>query len=440
MTAMPSPLRRREIIDALRRGTVPKQGLDAFAVGLDWVAPTIQSELQTLIEGSSQFKAVRGGYGSGKTFFTRWIAEEAKRRGFAATEVQISETETPLHRLETVYRRLIEHLSTASEPGGALGSILNQWTYALEEDVLRAGKAAEGDAIGLSAEVGELMEARLAAISRTAPDFARAVRGYQGAVSRGDHHVAEGILAWLGASPNVPQSIKKAAAVKGNIDHQTALTFLQGLLAILRDAGHPGLLVVLDEVETLQRMRSDVRERSLNALRQLIDEVDSGRFPGLYLVITGTPEFFTGPQGVRRLGALEQRLHTDFADDARWDNPRDVQIRLPAFDEERLIAVGLRIRDIYVADKPNAESIRARVDDAYIRDFALAVAGELGGKVGIAPRIFLRKIVDVLDRVDQFADFDPRTNYTLRIDANQLSLEEREAVAPRNADDIDLDL
>jgi hypothetical protein len=48
--------------------------------------------------------------------------------------------------------------------------------------------------------------------------------------------------------------------------------------------------------ETLQRVRSDVRDKSLNALRQLIDEVDSGRFPGLYLLITGTPAFFDGSQ------------------------------------------------------------------------------------------------------------------------------------------------
>ena len=59
-----------------------------------------------------------------------------------------------------------------------------------------------------------------------------------------------------------------------------ALGFLQGLLTVLRDAGHPGLVLVLDEVETLQRVRSDVREKALNALRQLIDEVDAGASPG----------------------------------------------------------------------------------------------------------------------------------------------------------------
>src|SRR5215210_2770078 len=111
---------------------------------------------------------------------------------------------------------------------------------------------------------------------------------------RGDAR-ADGILAWLGPQPNVPATVRRAAGVRGEIDHFGALGHLQGLLTVLRDAGHPGSLVVLDEVETLQRVRGDVREKALNALRQLIDEIDAGRFPGLFLVITGTPAFFEGP-------------------------------------------------------------------------------------------------------------------------------------------------
>ena len=89
---------------------------------------------------------------------------------------------------------------------------------------------------------------------------------------------------------------KRAAGIKGNVDHFAALGFLQGLLVVLRDSGRPGLVVVLDEVETLQRMRGDVRDKALNALRQLIDEIDSRRFPGLYLIITGTPASSTVPR------------------------------------------------------------------------------------------------------------------------------------------------
>src|SRR3546814_6164510 len=99
---------------------------------------------------------------------------------------------------------------------------------------------------------------------------------------------------------NVAATVNSTAGIKGDIDHVGAHGFLQGLLLILRDSGFAGLVLVLDEVETLQRVRGDVREKSLNALRQFMDEIDAGRFPGLYLMITGTPAFFDGPQGVDR--------------------------------------------------------------------------------------------------------------------------------------------
>ena len=35
-------------------------------------------------------------------------------------------------------------------------------------------------------------------------------------------------------------------------------------------------ILVLDEVETLQRVRSDARTKALNAIRQLLDDVDGG--------------------------------------------------------------------------------------------------------------------------------------------------------------------
>jgi len=436
-----SPERRREILDALRRGTVPQRSLEAFAVGLESFEATLVEELGTARSGAGVFKAIRGEYGSGKTFFSRWLQEKARKAGFATAEVQISESETPLHRLETVYRRLVERLATADTAGGALRSVVDGWFYALEQDVLAEGQVAEVDTERLLTRTSELMEKRLAAISRSAPAFTAVLRAYREAVARGDTGAAEGLVAWLSGQPNVAAAVKRAANVKGDIDHFGALSFLQGLLVVLRDSGYAGLLVVLDEVETLQRVRGDVREKGLNALRQLIDEIDAGRFPGLYLVVTGTPPFFDGPQGIQRLPPLAQRLHVDFGADARFDNPRAVQIRLRGFDLARLEEVGRRVRDIYASGSPNAERIQRLTDDGYVARLAGAVTGTLGGRVGIAPRLFLKKLVaDVIDRVDQFPDFDPRRDYALTIGESEAGVEERAAMAGKSVDDIELPL
>jgi hypothetical protein len=160
----------------------------------------------------------------------------------------------------------------------------------------------------------------------------------------------------------------------------------------------------------------------------------------LYLLITGTPAFFDGPQGVQRLEPLAQRLHVDFRTEARFDNPRAVQVRLATFDLDRLVQVGCRIRAIYQDHCSAAARIAAKCSDAYIRDLATAVAGRLGGRVGIAPRVFLKKLVaDVLDRIDQFTDFDPRQHYALTVSENELTAVERNAAAATDVDDIELE-
>ncbi len=441
LTAQMSPQRRDEILDALRRGTVPSSSLDAFAVGLDRFEATLDEELRKVSAGGSMFKAVRGEYGCGKTFFARWLTDRARKIGFATSEVQISETETPLHRLETVYRRLTERLATADTPQGAWQNIIDGWFFTLEEDILAEGAIEASDAQQLLRRTNDLLEQRLAKVTSSAPMFSAALRGYRRAQAESDVAVADSILAWLSGQPNVAAKAKRYAGVKGDLDHFGALNFLQGILTILRDSGQAGLVLVLDEVETIQRVRSDVRDRSLNALRQLLDELDSGRFPGLYILITGTSAFFDGPQGIQRLEPLAQRLHVDFQTEARFDNPRAVQMRLPAFDLDRLCLVGSKIRDIFVQHTASADRIARLCDDGYIRDLATAVAGKLGGKVGIAPRIFLKKLVaDVLDRIDQYEAFNPRDHYALTIHEAELSRVERQAVGATDVDEIELEL
>ena len=426
---------------------MPANGLDLLAVGLERFTPALDAELDAVAGGGAAFRAVRGEYGSGKTFLTRYVSERALRSGFATAEVQISETETPLHKLETVYRRISESLRTAAFPPSAFRPVLDSWLFTLESDAITTdpGLAERGsDAVNAATE--RLLEQRLAAVSVRTPAFAQALRAYRASAQAGDGATADALAAWLGGQPHVGASAKRGAGIRGELDHFGAMGFLQGLLKVLRDAGHPGILLVLDEVETLQRVRGDVRDKALNALRQLLDEIDSERYPGLFLMITGTSAFYDGPSGVGRLPPLAQRLATDFSTDPRFDNPRAVQLRLPGFDRDALLALGTKVRDLYAAGTQQPERIAATVDDAYIVQLADAVTGALGEKVGVAPRVFLKKLVaDVLDRVDQFADFDPRRHYLLTLAASELSDEERNAAvlarpSPARSGDIELDL
>lgn len=435
-----SRLKRLQIVDALRRGTVPRRGLELFAVGMDRYAKAIDGELASAATGNGVFKAVRGEYGTGKTFFARWLEHRAMLQGFATAVVQISETDTPLYRMETVYRRALEVLQTKEWEQGAFRSLIERWFYDLEEEVLGEGNVSESDAAALSKAVGDRLEKRLAAVSAIQPQYAAALRTSHAARLEGNAPVAEGLLAWLMAQPNVGADIKREAGLKGEVDHLGAAGFFRGLLEVLRQTGRKGLVLVLDECETIQRVRSDLREKSLNALRQMVDDLDSGRYPGLYVLITGTTAFFEGTQGIKKLPPLEQRLHVDFSGDPKFDSAKAPQVRLLPFDQERLVEVGRRVRDMYPAEQ--GDRVKAKVTDDVIATLARGVTGHLGQKVGVAPRLFLRKLVgELLDKVDEHEDYEPTRDFKLMVTAAEMTAEERSAAGvERSAEELTADL
>jgi len=70
----------------------------------------------------------------------------------------------------------------------------------------------------------------------------------------------------------VAAAAKWRARIKGNIKRADAMRYLQRILEIVKAAGYEGLMIVVDEVETLLRQRKDVRGKSLNAIRQICDQ------------------------------------------------------------------------------------------------------------------------------------------------------------------------
>jgi hypothetical protein len=157
------------------------------------------------------------------------------------------------------------------------------------------------------------------------------------------------------------------------------------------------------------------------------------------VLITGTPQFFDGQQGVQRAPALAQRLHTEFGRDPKFDSARAPQIRLQPFTLERMVEVGQKIRELYPTE--HRTRVEEKVTNAVVTDLARGVAGKLGGRVGVAPRIFLKRVVDLLDRVDEHPDFEPREHYSLVVEPSELTEEERAAAGvKRGVDDIALDI
>lgn len=389
------------VFERLRSGVVPERGLEAFAVGIDVQRAEIARQLELAERGEGVFKFLRGGYGCGKTFLCRLALLEAQTRGFATSLVVVSDNDLRFHQFDDVYRKVIQELGTRSCGRGALSDVLDRWIAKIEAALLAAG--ASEDAHDFDEQVAARLDHELAALSggRAPEDMGRVVRAIFRLKQAGQAAEAAALVAWLSGSENVAATAKKTAEIKGEIGSREAMDYLRGILEIVKQAGYRGLVIAIDEVETLLRSRRDTRGKSLNGIRQIIDAAD--KYPGLLWIFTGTPEFFDTRRGVAGLEPLADRIALRRS--GEFVNPRQPQLELRPFDAARLREVALKLRELYPArDRARLEQ---RVSLGFVDQLVAKVTAGFRGDVGVIPRQFLRTLVDVFDLVDHDDGYDP---------------------------------
>lgn len=389
------------IFERLRSGVVPERSLDVFAVGIDQQRAEIHRQLKLAADNEGVFKFLRGGYGCGKTFMSRLAVLDAQAQGFATSFVVVSDNDLHFYKFDDVYRKVVQELGTQTCPRGALSDIIDRW-IAKVEDALIAGGADE-DSDDFDAQVQTRMEEELASMTggKAPEDMARVLRVIFNLKQEGKIADASALISWLSGSENVAASAKKAAGVKGDIGSREALDYLQGILEIVKAAGYKGLVIVIDEAETILRMRTDVRGKSLNGIRQICDAAD--RYRGLLWLFTGTPEFFDTKRGVGGLAPLYDRIK--FESKGGFVNPRQPQLELKPFDAQRLRDVALKLLDRYPTNNPLA--LKEKVTAEFIEKLVDKVTAGFKGDVGVVPRQFLREFINTLDLANDNHDYDP---------------------------------
>ncbi len=391
------------IFERLRSGIVPERGLETFAVGIEKKRAEIDRQLKLAEDGEGVFKFLRGGYGCGKTFMSRLAVIEAQAKGFATSFAVVSDNDLHFYKFDDVYRKIVQELGTNSCYRGALGDILDRWIARVENALIDAG--ADEDSPDFDAIVEDRIDEELASLTQgKAPeDMGRVLRAIFKLKQEGKVAEAGGLISWLAASENVAAGVKKIAGVKGDISSRDAMNYLHGILEIIKAAGFKGLVIVIDEVETILRMRRDVRGKSLNGIRQICDAAD--QYPGLLWVFTGTPEFFDTRRGIAGLPPLHDRIK--FSTHGGFVNAKQPQLELKPFNKERLKEVALKLREIYpCADRAGFYN---KITLEYIDRLIDKVTQGFKGDVGVVPRQFLRQFTDVADLAAEHTDFDPMT-------------------------------
>lgn len=392
------------VFQALRGGTVPEKGIEAFAVGVEPQRRELERMLSLVRDGSGETKFLRGGYGCGKTFMSKLALHDAKAMNFVTSFVVVSDNDLHFHKFDELYGKVVRGLSTSACPRGALSDILDRWVGKVEEDLIALG--ADEMAADFDDRVREKLEEKLALLTggRAPADMVRVVRAIFDLKQESKLTEAMALVSWLEGSSNVAQKYKAIAGVKGDIESADAMAYLSGILEIIKSAGYAGLVIVIDEAETILRMKSDVRQKSLNGIRQIVDDAKS--YPGLLWLFTGTPTFFDDRRGVKGLEALHDRVA--FADAGKFSSLKQPQLVLQPFDKDRLRQVALKLRALH--PDADADQLEARVPSGVIDRLVDNVTAGFKGDVGVVPRHFLRQFVTLLDQCVEHPDFDAAEN------------------------------
>ena len=115
------PVAARNIIEHLRRGSVPVDQVTYFTVGRERWLSIIEDDLTNYIAaGGAKVRFLNGDYGDGKTHFLSVIQHMVQQAGFAVSFVVLTR-EVPMHKFELVYREIVSRLSTAAGDNGPAG-------------------------------------------------------------------------------------------------------------------------------------------------------------------------------------------------------------------------------------------------------------------------------------------------------------------------------
>ncbi|MBQ9413189.1 MAG: DUF2791 family P-loop domain-containing protein [Oscillospiraceae bacterium] len=354
-------------LNRLIQGRPPESGelLRSLSVGLDSLTEFLgRHYLEDYIpQGGSKIKFVTGRPGSGKTHFARLLLAQAGEKGYLT--VSFSAKEIWLHDFREVYLEILRQCDIERVLSGCAGQIVRELGYRPEDippdrsflDYLL--DRGEGDALSR----GEIRSALRRYFTRNSlldncfaaccslltggllghPALENASRELLLGYLHGDKTVKLSQLRALGLSPS-------------GITRFNARHLLRSLAEVVRLAGYKGLLVLIDDMETLlvRAAASPIhytklrREDTYESIRQLIDDIDSMRYV-LFLFCFDRELMDNENYGMKSYQALWLRIQNEIVS-ARFNRFADIldldRYADEAYDSDTLCAMSRRLAEV----------------------------------------------------------------------------------------------
>lgn len=418
-----TPSASRNLIRSLQRGTVRPGGAKHVHCGHEhWIDAQLEELSELTEDGGSVVHFVRGAYGEGKTHFLYYLEELARDRGWASAHLECRRDKVELDKFETVYPGVIQKLrlfpdsldskdQTSEDPAWKL---LDLWANRVLAEVGYVRQAVMRP-IESEARLFDLLQDRV--LRKNLPaDFQTVLCAYPRAIIQEDLVAQRDLITWFKGENrkiNIPGCLLSKPGQRVNapgVDRRlvqpitlrpvasaTSLDVFRGVTWLLRQCNYSGLILAIDEVEQLARLRPAVRrERALQTLREFVDNTDGDiGLQRVAIYFAATPNMFDDEAYFRSYDALATRIEP-IGDGINWRSPV-ISLDKTMLTKQQLEWVARRIRDIFAIGY-GSDSVRNFSDDHLL---TLVTAVDDSRYRIAKPRLLCRVVVDELERVRQ---------------------------------------
>ncbi|MCX7116659.1 MAG: DUF2791 family P-loop domain-containing protein [Legionellales bacterium] len=170
--------------------------------------------------------------------------------------------------------------------------------------------------------------------------------------------------------------------------------FLQSLIAFLKMTNHKGLILFLDELETVLAQSTSIRNAAYENVRLLMDNTESAQY--LQLFFSLIPDVLLSEKGFKSYDALWSRVRT--VGDSHVVNYRStlVDLHKTPLKKQELINLGGSLRKIHeISYRWDAELL--------VSDELIATMCETQENMGVLSevRLFIKQMIRCLDITEQ---------------------------------------
>ncbi|WP_300462349.1 BREX system ATP-binding domain-containing protein [Desulfobacula sp.] len=385
------PFQARAIIEQLRKGSVPIDYVPLFTVGRQNWLTFIEDDLEHYIgQGGSKVRFISGDYGDGKTHFMSVIRHLAMKKGFAVSFVVLTR-EVPIHKFETVYQTIVRQIQ-GDFPGTGIRHLLAAWLEKLALTPVQGQKGTAGrlalaetfrDMQGMDINFANALGALIH--NRFAPEALEDKEKQEA-----DHEV---LLHWFEGG-RVTKRELKPFQIYEFLNKTNSKQLMNSLILFLRYIGHQGLILLMDEMETVVGQSASIRNAAYENVRLLIDNSESSQY--LHIFFSIIPDVLISEKGFKSYDALWSRIRS--IGDAKKLNYRGVlvDIHQTPLKTDELVALGRCLRTIH--------GLSYRWDTAEIVTDALMekiCASQQRMGVISEVRLFIKQLIHILDMAEQ---------------------------------------